>query len=305
MKLKNIAIVVLSATVAAGAVTYLSNKKEYKSSFGNELYTEAKVTQEKYRKLKGEGKTLDDFTSQPEKEISSLEQKLDSENLPTHNNALQLDIDNDSIYGADSENLLTHDNAVQLDIDNDGIKETISLKYEADSEYLEIIKAQNTYICYEKPCTSLLFELIRKKGDYIFRIGESVSSSSGPNCHFDEDIDGYAYVPEDEMLFKYRYQDEFIWEEDKLIPIHKWTIQIASVSHRRHAVSYVKEFLNRDYDVYVQSAVIDDRKWNRIFLGSYKTKDEAQIALGKLKKKHPNSKAFIKSKELVTCERLK
>lgn len=290
MKFKSIAILVLSATVVAGAITYLVNKKEYKSFFGNELYIEAieaKSAQEKDRKLKKEGKTLDDFT-QPEEEISFLEQKLNSENL------------------------LTHDNAVQLDIDNDGIKENISLRYEADSEYLEIIKVQNKYICYTNWCSEGIFELFKKEKEYIFRIKETLYSVPGENCTYD--WPGLVEEENEWRLFKYRNKDEFVWKQNKLIPQHKWTIQINSFTRRKKAIAYVDKLLNEGYDVYIKSKINEERIGDlnndeeldhNVLLGSYKQRTEAEEVLKEFIKKHPETKPLIKLKEdTVICKKL-
>lgn len=93
MKFKNITILVLSATLGAGIVTHLSLKKEYNPTLGIELRDEAIKVQEKYRKLKAEGKTPDDFTKPIEESL--LEERVKEEqineyyNNPTGNLYLQ------------------------------------------------------------------------------------------------------------------------------------------------------------------------------------------------------------------------
>jgi len=168
----------------------------------------------------------------------------------------------------------------ELDIDGDGETETIFLSYGVDSANLVINDSGKKLFCRVPDVN-----LYNQGKDYVFVIAENVY---GKNIGF---------IPHDSKFNKHRYKDNYVYKEGKLVPLNEWTVQLASFSNENKAIEYVDSLLKKDYDVYIQQAMINGMHWDRVYLSSFKSKEEAGNAAKKFKKKHPDANPFVKRKE--------
>lgn len=233
--------IILSLVGVLTAATIYFGHQFYKNrpTLGDELYKEALQTQEKYRKLKAEGKNLDDFTQPVKEEMqqpSSLEKEVDDSCIIKIDYEREYLLNGESIgYGSD------------IDLDGDGILERIETGVASSGDLL----INGNFIA-----DTMNKDLILYKDKYILRIKD----------HDDSEYTQNLYFKWDGTRLK-SYKNEYIIQV-AAFKVDEWAATEKKVDFLR----------SQGFQSYVIFTNYKREHWNRVYVGLFSKKEDALLA---------------------------
>ena len=224
-------------------------------TLGAELYNEAVQVQEKYRKLKAEGKTLDDFT----KQIEVTKPIEDKEGIKVQTENLEEVIDETCIskiryareYVLKGENI----DISNADLDNDGDLECICMGPTDTCGCTNSgdIGIDGNFIADTRDADLLIYE-----GEYVFRIKDNIID---PN---------------------YTQNLYFKWDGKKLRSYkNELIIQVATFhayEDEDKEINKIESLRSQGFKAYTIFTHFKEEDWNNVYIGLFSNKKTALYA---------------------------